>query len=53
VEPKLTTVVRFLEALASRLTLVVDTDRQPAKTGPSGRNRSRPRRTAPRSRARK
>jgi DNA-binding XRE family transcriptional regulator len=27
VEPKLTTVVRFLVALASKLTLVVDTDR--------------------------
>jgi len=27
VEPKLTTVVRFLDALASKLTLVVDTDR--------------------------
>jgi DNA-binding XRE family transcriptional regulator len=27
VEPKLTTVVRFLDALASKLTLVVDSDR--------------------------
>lgn len=53
VEPKLTTVVRFLEALASRLTLVVDTDRPAAKTAPSERNRRRPKRAAPRSRARK
>jgi transcriptional regulator with XRE-family HTH domain len=31
VEPKLSTVVRFLEALDGRLTLLVDTDRSPAE----------------------
>jgi predicted transcriptional regulator len=39
VEPKLTTVVRFLEALGSRLTLLVDTDRPPPKGATASRAR--------------
>jgi transcriptional regulator with XRE-family HTH domain len=42
VEPRLTTVVRFLEALGSRLTLLVDTDKPP----PNARPRSPARRPA-------
>jgi transcriptional regulator with XRE-family HTH domain len=44
VEPRLTTVVRFLEALGSRLTLLVDTDRPPAKQRPRGFSQRRGRR---------
>ena len=43
VEPRLTTVVRFLGALGSKLTLVVDTERAPAE---ESARKARPRRRA-------
>jgi transcriptional regulator with XRE-family HTH domain len=49
VEPRLTTVVRFLGALGSKLTLVVDTERplagETARKAPPRRRTSSPRRT--------
>ena len=49
VEPRLTTVVRFLGALGSKLTLVVDTERPPAeesaRKAPSRRRAGSARRT--------